>query len=300
MKASSARPITPASATSFRPRANSACGNGADGTGISVAGFLGSTWQTIWMRVWTNWRPNPLTGLKIRLVIAVLVSALAMQVISPAAGFVWYGVSLIQEAYSWLVSHRQGRGETALARRLRAAYLVSLVTGCSGCCSAECSGSPVRLRGRRSRSPSGCLSSSSPRPMPTIAHGLPGGQRPARAWHAGLGAGRAKSLHLNLVPVVGFLALALIFACDSISSPFAGQTEIQPGPGPLHSEREVSGSCGQPDRRHHHDRHSGTEPTYTFHGQVPRLYPGGMVWGKDTKPPSGRRHLVAGSHPAFR
>ena len=166
-------------------------------------------------------------GLKIRLVIAVLVSALAMQVISPAAGFVWYGASVVQEAYSWLVSRRQGRGEIA-SKRLRAAYLLSLVTGCTVWMvlgglfwvtgAPEGAAIAVTLwlsvifftQTNAYQSPIGFLV---------------GGALPGLGMLAWVLVG-PNPLHLNLIPVVGFLALALIFACDGVFRALAARQKF--------------------------------------------------------------------------
>lgn len=67
---------------------------------------------------------------KIRLVLGVLVAGLAIQMVPVTTGAIWLCATFVQEGFSWVVSYRQGRGETG-TRAMRAAYLASLITGCA-------------------------------------------------------------------------------------------------------------------------------------------------------------------------
>ena len=166
-------------------------------------------------------------GLKIRMVLAVLVTALAMQIIHRPTGLTWYAASLVQELFSFAVSRHQGRGGVG-SKRLRVAYLVSLVTGCSlwmllgglFWVSGAPEGAAVAVtlwlsvifftQTNAYQSPVGFF----------VGGALPG--LGMLVW-VSLG---PNPLHLNLIPVVGFLVLALVFACDGVFRALAARRKF--------------------------------------------------------------------------
>ena len=156
-------------------------------------------------------------GLKIRLVLGVLVSGLATLIISPSTAAFWLVGCCAQESLSWVVSHRQGRGAVG-SIRLRGAYLLSLLTGCTlwvflgglFWTSGSSEGAIVAVTLWLS-----VIFFTQANAYQSAIGFVVGGALPGIGMLVWVQIG-PNPLHLNLGPVMGFLALALVFACDGV------------------------------------------------------------------------------------